>query len=322
MFCFDDNYVLPAVVAFYSMLDKANRDYFYRLYVVHDGLRESNQEKLKVIVKLFDNASIEFIGAGDVFGKLFSLTKSKGHYSKEMYFKFLAPTLLSEYEKIIISDVDVVYLGDVARDFVEFDAASDFYLAGSPGLVRQDSWVDKNSERYRDKFTEEEINKLLVGAGYFIFNITKMRIDGCQEKFINYAIKNAYRVLQPEQDVISLICHPHIKILPADSMVCTYSYEFYKSKDDFSKDLRYVADEVVSALENPVQLHYAGSEKPWSHPGCPRGHIWFEVLSKTPFLVDYLEFMDRKFRFDDAKKIFSMKLPFSRRKIVMVKLKD
>ena len=35
MFCFDNNYVIPAAVAFYSMLENCNKNYFYRMYVLH-----------------------------------------------------------------------------------------------------------------------------------------------------------------------------------------------------------------------------------------------------------------------------------------------
>ena len=33
MFCFDNNYVTPAAVAFYSLLEHANKDFSYKLFV-------------------------------------------------------------------------------------------------------------------------------------------------------------------------------------------------------------------------------------------------------------------------------------------------
>ena len=32
MHCFDNNYVIPAGVAFYSLLENANPNYFYKIY--------------------------------------------------------------------------------------------------------------------------------------------------------------------------------------------------------------------------------------------------------------------------------------------------
>lgn len=43
---FDNNYVVPAAVSFYSMLTNANKDYEYALYVGHSDITDENQKKL------------------------------------------------------------------------------------------------------------------------------------------------------------------------------------------------------------------------------------------------------------------------------------
>jgi len=85
-----------------------------------------------------------------------------------------------------------------------------------------------------------------------------MREDDIEQKFIDYAINNQWRIIQPEQDVINLVCHPKIKIMPVNSVVCTYVYEMYKEEKDFNNDLNYSSDEVRFSMKNPIQLHYAG----------------------------------------------------------------
>jgi lipopolysaccharide biosynthesis glycosyltransferase len=321
MFCFNENYVIPAAVAFQSMLETVDPNFSLHLYVVYDDISANSQKQLEILVNNFPNASLSFIKVEDNFDGLFSDTKIRGHYSKEMYFKFLAPNLFQQYDKLIISDVDVAFTGDVSKDYNDFDLNSGYYLAGSPGLVKRGSWVDRNLERYKDKFSEEEISKLLVGAGYFIFNLKKMRADECQQKFIDYAQKNTHRVMQPEQDVINLTCYPYIKILPAESMVCSYSYEYYTSPADYTSDLRYSSQEVEAALNKPIQLHFAGSQKPWSHPSCTMGHVWFQILARTPLLPEYLKVMENRFRLDRAKKILSFNVPFSRKVYSLLKIK-
>jgi lipopolysaccharide biosynthesis glycosyltransferase len=321
MFCFNESYVLPAAVAFQSMLETADPECSFKLYVVHDDICAQSQQQLEMVVSSFPRASLDFVKVDDNFDDLFSNTKVQGHYSKEMYFKFLAPDLFKQYDKLIISDVDVVFMGDVSREYHDFDPAGEYYLAGSPGLVKRDSWVDRNLEMYRDKFSAEEIDKLVVGAGYFIFNLKKMRADGCSRKFIDYARKNTHRVRQPEQDVINIICSPYIKILSAESMVCSYSYEYYTSKAEYACDLRYSAQEVEHALNNPIQLHFAGVQKPWNHPSTTMGHVWFQVLARTPLLTKYLGLMEDRFGLDRAKRIFSFSVPFSRKVYSLLKIK-
>lgn len=322
LFCFDDNYTIPAGVAFHSLLLHADPAYRYHLHVAHSGLSRKSQTLLSQTVQPFRNAQISFHDQGDRYDQLFATTGSQGHYSKEMYFKFLAPQILHGEAKAIISDVDVVFLGDVARDYLEFKVDANNLVAGSPGLVRRGSWADRNTESYKKDFSDEEIKKLTVGAGYYIFNLQQMRHEGHLAQFTEFAHANSRRIRQPEQDVISLICHPRISILPADAMVCTYSYEFYADASTHAQDLIFDASAVSSALDRPIQLHYAGREKPWTHPACPKGDIWFKYLAQTPLLAEYLLKMEQKYRIANHKVIASMKLPFSRRRFILTKAKS
>lgn len=44
---FNNKYVIPAAVSFYSMLENADKNYNYILYVGHSDITKENQEKLK-----------------------------------------------------------------------------------------------------------------------------------------------------------------------------------------------------------------------------------------------------------------------------------
>ena len=288
MHSFDNNYVVPASVAFVSMLENANKQFFYKLYVLHSDISEQNQKKLKSIVEQFENATLEFINMQNKFQDLFDATFTKGHYSKEIYYKFLAPSLFPQYEKMIISDVDVVYNGDISKEYLNFEQNRDSYFAGVRSSKLKGSWLETFFEKCYSNFSDEERNKLLTGAGYWIFNLKKMRDDGCEQKFLNFAKKNIKRLKQPEQDVVNSVCFPNITLLPLNSMVCTYMYDLYKEEADFSKDLIYTKDEIRKAIQEPIQVHYASFVKPWSTPTCTKSEIWFSYLLKTPFFLDVM----------------------------------
>ena len=53
MHCFDNNYVIPAGVAFYSMLENADKSYQYKLYVLHSDITQENQDLLFETIKKF-----------------------------------------------------------------------------------------------------------------------------------------------------------------------------------------------------------------------------------------------------------------------------
>ena len=62
------------------------------------------------------------------FQDLFDATFTKGHYSKEIYYKFLAPSLFPQYEKMIITDVDVVYTGDISVQYINYLKNDEYVL--------------------------------------------------------------------------------------------------------------------------------------------------------------------------------------------------
>lgn len=75
---FDNNYVIPAAVSFYSMLTNASKEHDYVLYVGHSDITAKNQIKLEELVSNFSNAKLKFINLHNKFANLFTKTKWGG----------------------------------------------------------------------------------------------------------------------------------------------------------------------------------------------------------------------------------------------------
>ena len=58
-------------------------------------------------------------------------------------------------------------------------------------------------------------------------------------------------------------------------------------------DGAYSYKEIKHAMKNPIQLHYASTEKPWKYVDCVKSEIWFEYIVKTEFLREYLELLPK-----------------------------
>lgn len=318
-FMFDNNYVIPAGVAFYSLLENADKSHFYHFYVLHNDITLENQEKLHETVKYFQNAQLEFINMTNDFDDIWKKIKIKGHYSKEIFYKFIMPSLFPQYEKLIITDVDVVFCGDISESYFSFEPDEDFYIAGVKGIGKMMHFMDA----YKKDFTEEEIQTLQIGAGYMIYNLKKMREAFIEEKLIKCLEKNSKRVRQPEQDILNLVCYPKIKYLHLKYMTCTYLYDLYKNEDDFKNDSQFSEKELKEAFYSPVQLHYATHIKPWLNPSCAKSEEWFKYLVKTPFLKDCLINMDylTKEQSKITKHFFNFSLELSKKKKIIFEVK-
>lgn len=284
-FTFDNHFVVPAIVAIFSLLKYADKKYFYSLYIVHSGISLKNQKKLQLVVSEYpDNANLTFVNSY-LCSEDWSHLNSKQHYSKEIFNKLIATELFPQYDKIICSDVDVVFRGDISGSYFMYDENDQFYIAGIEGLFEPSilSW-------YR-LFNQEEKKKLYhgIGAGYMLLNLRKMRLDSITSKMIVYYKQNLSRLIQPEQDVFNLCCYPYIKYLPYKYMVCVYDYKYRNKRIDFRKEILNPQKELEDGLNNVIQLHYAGFLKPWNSFFLQKQNIWLEELIESGYVFEFIK---------------------------------
>lgn len=290
MFCFNNNYVIPAAACFISIMENCNRNNNYSFYVLHTDITEENQILLKKDLEKYKNCTLKFVYMNNQFEDLFNKISNHSHFSKELLYKLNCATIFPKIEKIIISDVDVIFLDDIAKIYDELDVESNYYYAGIPQIKKKNNNIYFGD--FYKKFTEDE-KKLLnegVGAGYLVLNLKKIREHGMCEKMLKFLECNCDRLIQIEQDVINIVCAGHIKKLPYYYMVCTYEYDDFIS-GDYSSILEIPKEkkDVIYALNNPVQLHFATSIKPWKYIDCTKSEIWFKYFSQSTFLKDYLK---------------------------------
>lgn len=148
-FTFDRHYVVPAAVAFYSLLRHASALYFYKLYVLHTSISPRQQQKLTRLVERFPNADLTFIDVSR-FDTQPDILQGKSHFSKEIYYKLLAADLFPQYDRILCSDVDVVFTGDIAPSYFLFPD-DDFYYAGVGQILESG-----RMQTYEGRFNETE----------------------------------------------------------------------------------------------------------------------------------------------------------------------
>lgn len=315
MHCFDDRYAVPAAVAFRSLLQHADPRFLYRLHVLHSDVTPAHQAALRETVAPFaDRCELRFHDMEGRFADLFGRFTTKGHYSKEVLYKLLAPSIFPDYGRLIVADVDVVYLDDIAPTF---DAVGEGnWIAGVRGVEMPASYLDA----YRADFSEEEIAALQIGGGYLVMDLDALRRDGVEERLCEYGVANAHRLRQAEQDILNLVCRGRIGFLPLRTMVCSYFYDMFRDPAALDRDRLNGRAELEAALARPIQLHYATSVKPWKDPGCTRADVWWKVLAETPLLGEALDALARRLRRAEAKKGLTLRLPISSRKSLYLEI--
>lgn len=287
MFCFDTNYVIPAAVAFYSLMKFADKNYFYEMYILHSNIKDWQIDKLNETLKEFDNCRLNFVDMNNRLDEEWKKSYRGDHFTKEVMYKLLTASLFPQYDKLVVSDVDVVFLGDIAPSYFMIDSNKDKeYIAGVKPIGKVKDYL----KSYINQWSQDEIDILgETCGGYLVMNLKRIREEGIEKKFMDSLEKNAYRLNQMEQDILNIVCEGKIKHLPLKYVACTYIWDYFPDEESYKTDANYSAKEIKDTINNPVQLHYATSIKPWKNTDCTLGEIWYQYLAKTPFFEDHFK---------------------------------
>ncbi len=285
-FFFDHKIVIPAGVCISSLLDKAKSDTFYEIFIFHPGDIVGNyKETLTKLEEVYNNCKFTFLDVRDKFKNGYIL---RG-IPNVTYYRLLVPEMLPQYDKVIVSDVDIIFNIDLSNLYntVEFEGC---YLAAVKNAIVKNNYVRSlgcDPLKY-------------VNCGFFIFNSAQVRQDKISEKF-KELVGNKYFYL--DQDIINIVCQGKIIYLhPKYNLSQSFYQRYYKDPDGLKK--LFSDEEISEGLEASVihyfkqstdnsksgLIHYNGVN-PWEIL-CWRHDIWWEYYRKSiyydhKFYVDH-----------------------------------
>lgn len=273
-FAFDNNLILPACVCLYSLLDNAKADVFYDIYILHSEKVELRTDLLNRLSSCFSNFIIHYRVVDDTFDNAF---ETRG-ITTSTYYRLLIPELIPEYDRIIYSDVDVIFRSDLSDVYFHTDL-NDCYVAGVNALVP----FIPDMKRYYSKLGKVNIDGIIY-AGNIILNSKKIREDNVVEQFKELA-KNRFHF--QDLDVLNIACRNKVVYLKPTFCLTTYFAELALRHRNLLYNF-WSDEEVEGALTKGV-VHYNG-QKPWKG-FCVNFDIWWEYYRKSPFF-------DQKFYFE------------------------
>ncbi|WP_120923607.1 glycosyltransferase family 8 protein [Helicobacter pylori] len=319
---FDNNYCIPAGVSLYSMLANAKRErerervkLFYKIHCLVEGLSLENIAKLEETIAPFSTfSSIEFLDITDKeleprhnYYKLDPLIASEikklylklnafsqKRFSKMIMCRFFFASLFPQYDKMIMFDVDTLFVDDMSESF--FIPLGTHYF----GAVREKDLIamDRNSAKdlyelrqmhaksigVADAFPNLEEAQILFdnyfNAGFLALNLKSWREENLENQLIGFFLLKNEKLLFPEQDALCFVCRGRILELP-------YSYNAHPSFLDTPS---------FPSIKEARMLHFWG-DKPWKLLSVIGTKKWHEALIQTPFKDAYFNasFLDHLF---------------------------
>lgn len=274
VFAFDNNLILPACVCLSSLMMSARQETFYDIFILHSRNLSLERERLDRIPHYFPNCRIQYRAVDETFDSAFEI---RG-ITTPAYYRLLIPELIPEYDKVIYSDVDVIFRMDLTDIYAGTDLTA-CYVAGVNSL----SHLVPEYKAYYERKLHLDPRKIIY-SGNLIFNSGKIREDDLIPRFRHQA-RNKYKF--QDMDILNIVCGGRICYLPPSFCLSTI---ISKAAVDDRQSLLQVWSraEVDQALLSGT-VHYNG-QKPW-HQYCVNFDIWWEYYRRSPFF-------DPKFYFD------------------------
>ncbi len=219
---------------------------------------------------------------------------SQKRFSKMIMCRLLLASIFPQYEKIIMFDVDTLFVGDISESF--FIPLETHYF----GAVREKDLIamDRNSAKdlyelrqmhaksigVADAFPDLEQAQILFdnyfNAGFLALNLKSWRKENLENQLIGFFLLKNEKLLFNDQDALCFVCRGRILELP-------YSYNAHPSFLDTPS---------FPSIKEARMLHFWG-DKPWKLLSVIGAKKWHEALIQTPFKDAYFNtsFLDHLF---------------------------
>lgn len=272
-FAFDNNLILPACVSISSLLMNAKEDTFYEIFILHSVHIALNKEELDKLSQYYKNCRIQYRQVDSTFDSAFEI---RG-ITTPAYYRLLIPELIPEYDKIIYSDVDVIFRSDLSEIYADIDL-DNYYVAGVNSL----SHLVPEYKHYYIKKLHLNPEKIIY-SGNLIINSKKIKEDHLIPLFKEQA-KNNYKF--QDMDILNIVCEDNILYLSPDFCLSTLISQASIYNPMAILDL-WSKEDIDKALKQGI-IHYNG-QKPWKQY-CIHFDIWWEYYRKSPFFNEQFYF--------------------------------
>lgn len=270
-FVLDQNFVLPASTAIYSLLRNKDNAINYRIYVCCNDISDQSKKYLETIVKKFEQCQINFIDLNlEKYNSLFEhYDGTTGANSITAFAKFELPYLLENENFVLYLDCDTLILKDISEIFSY--TLDELYAA-----VIKDSGRIYNYEGLRADIDD------YFNSGVMLLNLSKMRNDNATDKLIKAKIElNNHKLV--DQDAFNIVFQNAKLLLPVKFnalMINLYNsckkFNIHKFNAFFNTSYSCIYD-----LEDDVHiLHFASKEKPWIYNDVKYSKKWLECYSE------------------------------------------
>jgi lipopolysaccharide biosynthesis glycosyltransferase len=273
-----DNFFLPyTAVMIQSIMENANSERNYHVFILHKNIEERNTELLAQQCQQYPNFSLDFINVSSYIKEYSFWTANRETITVETYFRLLIPDLFPDYDKVIYLDGDMICCADVSALFdINIE---DYHLASSRDIGNIGDYHNPKSKGrriYNDTVLKLNCADNYFIAGMLILNIKAFKNNFTVKKLLDFAISREWRA--HDQDILNVLCQDKTLLLPIE-WDFTWDDEAAKYLPDFLKT------EYDNTKNHPKIIHFPGERKPWLNAvNVPYFEYFWKYATRTPFI--------------------------------------
>ena len=259
----NNDYAPYAAAAIHSLTQKCNKNRYYKVIILHDGLNFVSRIRLRSLVT--NNVALQFKKISNSLYlkaviKYCSKRKGAGDFfsAAVYYYRFFIPRLFPMYEKAVYIDSDTILTGDIGGLF-------DVELGENVIAAMVDPKVTVVPE-FRD-YVDNAVgvpHTEYVNSGVMLMDLKKMRKIHYISTMVDLIDKYDADLVAPDQDYLNVILRGQIKHLDA----CWNT-------------------EPVKDLPKGTKLvHFNLFNKPWRYTDVPCENLFWNAARGTGFYGD------------------------------------
>lgn len=271
------NFYVPYLSVFLESIKKhASKDNCYDIIIFEHDITTENKNLLYKRIKS-NNVSLRFVNPMFIIEK-YDLSIS-AWYSIECYFRLTAPLILKNFDKIIFTDVDLIFEKDPAElyniniDGYPLAACSDLMMDLMINIKDDNDWFGylKNVLKLDDPYK-------YFNTGVMILNLKEFNKNNYTLKLLELVSKIKFRIL--EQDALNYFFKTNIKYIDT-------SWNFPILHRGFKQVIDLMPENSLAQYKNdkkdPKIIHYAGYFKPWIFVDEDLADVWWKYARNTIF---------------------------------------
>ncbi len=238
----DNNYVKNAITAVTSIALNVKSISTDNIYILVNNVSKENVELFKLCQKQFENIRLNIVDCSNYSLKLEAIKESR-HVTKSAIIKFFIPDILSDLDKVLYLDCDIIVQKDL----------SELY---NTDLNRKYAAVVKDT-------VSLSVGKDYFNSGVMLLNLKKMREDDIPQKLLNQ--KLSQDTFYMDQDALNEIIGNNVKYVSCKNNFLNIYLDNF-SIDELSKLFQeQLPTSPEEIYKNCVIIHLAGPLKAWKY---------------------------------------------------------